>query len=178
MASLGAALALTALAPTAGAQAPKRRAANAQIAAAGAAFVEGVGGVSRNESAFIQTVVTNGCEIGISSKRVEKADSLEELHLFDAGILTAHHAMRIDATTGAIMFAFPTVGGIASVTRSQRRVVGGAAGGGSVTTVPPERVDNVLMLVANTSRQPEVVVLLQAWSGLVNACGGDATPAP
>jgi hypothetical protein len=156
------------------AQAPRRRASAAQIRDAGAAFVAGVAVVSDNPSAFTQDVAMNGCEASITTRRRDKSDSLLEIHIFDAGNLTARSPERIslDATTGAIMFRFPTVNAAATVLRTRRRVPD-AAGGPAVPVEEQEQVSELLILVANTSQQYEVGAFQSGWKGLLQACGGD-----
>lgn len=154
-------------------QTPKRRGNKSEIAAAGLAFMEGVGGVSRNMSAFTQDVLTNGCEVRVTSRRVERADSLVETHLFDAGMLTSQSTMRIDGTTGAILFNFATASDATVVMRNQHRVAGGASGDGSVTDTPPTKVNLLTLLVANTTQQTFVVAFLESWRAFVSVCGGD-----
>ena len=164
---------LLAFAATADAQAPKRRGKPEAIRTAGAAFVEAVGGVSRNKASFTQDVLLNGCEVSVTTRRTEKADSLVEMHLFDAGNLTARSAMTIDGTTGAIMFRFPTVNAAANVSRTRLRTVNVAAGSTAAPVEEKARVAELLLLVANTSRQPDAQAFLTAWIDFVTACGGD-----
>ena len=168
-------LALTVVGSALDAQTPKRRGNGAQIKTAGAAFVAGVAGISDNPSAFTQDVLLNGCEVSITTRRREKADSLTEMHLFDAGNLTARMPERIslDATTGAILFRFPTVNTVANVSRTRLRTRDVASGVAGAPEEEKERVAELLILVANTSQQFEVVAFQAGWKGLLEACGGD-----
>ena len=164
---------LLVLASAAGAQAPKRRGKPEAIRTTGAAFVEAMAGVSRNKAAFTQDVLLNGCEVSVTSRRMEKADSLVEIHLFDAGHMTARSTMAIDATTGAIMFRFPTVNAAANVTRTRLRTVNVSADSMAAPSEEKARVGELLLLVANTSRQPDAQAFLTGWIDFLTACGGD-----
>jgi hypothetical protein len=170
---LTALFALLASSGTAEAQAPRRRGKPEAIRAAGAAFTAGVAGVSRNESAFIQDVVLNGCEVSVTSRRKEKADSLVELQLFDAGHMSARSTMSVDATTGAIMFRFPTVSGAPRVTRTRYRTLDVETGNRTGPNEEKGSVAELLLLVANTSRQPDAQAFLTGWIDFVDACGGE-----
>jgi hypothetical protein len=172
-------LALSAASDALEAQAPRRRGNPASIKSAGAAFVAGVAAISDNPSAFTQTVLLNGCEVSITAHRRDKADSLVEMHIFDAGNLSARSPERIslDATTGAIMFRFPTVNAVANVSRARRRFADVASGGSTPPVEEKAQVAELLILAANTSQQFEVVAFQSGWKELLQACGGDPSSA-
>lgn len=151
---------------------PARRGTAAQIQVARASFAEGVDNISRNPSAFFQHVLPGtGCSVSVSATRPEKADSLREVHVFDAGHLTTKSRMSILPSGGVIQLVFGTVDATTRVQRERRFIVSGVAGQPSA-----ERVNEFAVLAAETSQQSDVTSFLKGWSDLVQLCGGVVEP--
>lgn len=169
------------------AQGARPEAAPADVRAAREAFSAGVAAVSRNPSAFLQeSPISGGCRVVITASRADGADSLHTTQTFDAGQGWSAARMSIAQSGGVILFRYGSASGAAAVIHQMRRlprepeVAGAAIGGdGRATT----RLRNgataaadtlgLVLLVAETSRQSDVVALTGAWAGLVRACGGD-----
>lgn len=159
-------LLLTTLAAQAGGQSAPRRGTAAEMASARAAFAEGIARVSRNPAAFEQVASPGpGCDVSITSRRQERGDSLVERQRFDAGALSSRMRMSIAPSGGVIVFTYLSAEGGEAVTRETAR--------GPQGTASPERVREVVLLVAETSNQPDVQALMAAWRSLVRVCGGD-----
>ncbi len=151
---------------------PARRGTAAQIQVARASFSEGVDNISRNPSAFFQNVLPGtGCVVSVSATRPEKADSLNEVHVFDAGHLTTKSRMSILPSGGVIQLTFGTVEAGAVVQRARRSIIGGVTG-----QPASERVAEFAVLAAETSRPSDVTSFLKGWSDLVQLCGGVVEP--
>ena len=151
------------------AQTPTRRGTSTQIRVAREAFATGLAAVSRNPSAFVQeTRPSTTCEVVISESHAEALDSLRETQTFDAGFLTTASRMSIAPCGGIILLTYATVGGAPKVAREQRRIVNGVA------RAPVTQTPGALVIsVAETSGQSDVLTFTQAWTDLVQLCGGE-----
>jgi len=147
---------------------PARRGTAAQIELARAAFADGVDRISRNPSAFFQGVAKgSGCLVTVRATRQEKADSLRESHVFDAGHLTTKSRMSILSSGGVIQLTYATAGALAVVSRERVLISNGARGAPST-----ERVSEFAVLAAETSQQPDVTAFIKGYTDLVQLCGG------
>lgn len=142
---------------------PARRGTGAQIETAHRALEDAVAAVSRNPSAFVQEVSAGtGCSVGITTRRVDAADTVQQRWSADAGLMRSDMQMSMDDRGGIIVFTYRTVGGARAVSRERGR-----------SPVPSDRVALLELLVAETSQQPAVRMLLTSWAELVRVCGGE-----
>ena len=109
--------------------------------------------------------------MSVSATRPEKADSVREVHAFDAGHLTTKSRMSILPSGGVIELVFGTVSAVVNVQRERRVITGSVAGQPNA-----ERVAHFAVLAAETSQQSDVTSFLKGWSELVQQCGGVVEP--
>ena len=150
------------------AQPPKRVGTPAQILDADTAFVSAVQSVSRNPSAFFQEAkVVRNCEFELTANYAAGADSVRDVHRFDAGKLGTESRMSMSSGGGVILFTYPTVEGASSVTRERLTV-----SGGTVSSPRTDSLGEIVVLIAETSGQGDVRRLSSAWTNVVRLCGG------